>query len=340
MTTRHPSRAPRVALSSRTPHPAVRSGIALVATIAAITLVGILALASARLARGRMVGARRVTAVHDASLAAARLLDSAAASSRAADWARVAIGARAVLRDDARERLVLHRAGESLFRLDVALQRGDAIAPVRHAASLLVRADAARLDRGAPLVAGGAVDVARDFIVVAAADPSCARAAATAEVVAADTSLVRWEDAAAAGRAAEDPSLRAPSWLDRAAARIRAAAELELPPGARWSPAADTLAVVAALGDLTLGPGRGRGALLVLGDLTVAGPLDFTGSILVLGRTTTIGSGVALIGTLSSRGDAELRGGSLRHDACAAADAAMRAARLKPVHVWGYGVMP
>ncbi|HYD53537.1 MAG TPA: hypothetical protein VEA99_12955, partial [Gemmatimonadaceae bacterium] len=141
---------------------AARRGIALLATIVAISLLGVLALAGMRLARARQVGARRLVAGHAATLGAARALDSALATARAWDWALLPVGRRTILLDLAgRERIAVERASETLFRLDAAVARGDALAPARHAASIVVAADLPRLDVGAPLVSAGPVEIER-----------------------------------------------------------------------------------------------------------------------------------------------------------------------------------
>jgi len=312
-----------------------RRGVALIATLAAITLLGVLALASARVARARLVGARRVLGVHAAALAATRTLDSALAHSRAADWAPLPIGAERAVPSARTEPLVLRRLQSRLFRLDVAAQRGDAIAPTRHAASLLVRADAPRLDRGAPLVAGASVVIASDFRIDARpAGAACDGDVATPLVLAADSAAVRWEDPAAAEPVRELPALRAPEAFDREVARLRTAAELTLADAAHYAPTSDSARAVFADGDLTLGPGTGAGVLVAMGRLTIVGPLRFRGSILAMGGVTTGGPGIELAGTLVSMGTARLSGGVLRYDPCDAESAAVSAARLHPLGRW------
>jgi hypothetical protein len=317
----------------------MRRGIALVVVLSVVTLLGVLTVATMMAVRGRMAGARRLRAVHGAALATRRTLDSALAAWPRDDRAGMPVGASLSLASADPMRVT--RLGRRLYRLDAATARGDALAPARHAASLLVWIDRPTVDVRAPLVAGDAVVVGGEFALGGSPPISGCELVAprVADVVAADTTRVRWDGSAGAMR--QDASLAASGAFERLGTlsldSLEARADLVLPDGAHWSPS-DSARLVVARGDLTLGAGKGRGLLVVRGRLVVEGPLSFAGLVLVLGGVTFAGDDVALSGMLRVRGPATLdRRGTLRADPCALDDALALVGRAVPVGWWAYG---
>ena len=316
----------------------MRRGAALVVVLSVVTLLGVLTVATMMAVRGRMAGARRLRAVHGVSLATRRALDSALAVWPRDERAQLPVGASQSLASI--DPIRVTRLGRRLYRLDAATTRGDALAPARHAASLLVWIDRPSVDGRAPLVAGSSVVVGAAF-VVGGSPPiaGCELASATiADILAADTTRVRWEGGAGAMR--QDASLATPGTFERVGDlsldSLEARADLVLPDGAHWWPG-DSARLVVARGDLTLGAGQGRGMLIVRGRLVVEGPLTYTGLVLVLGDVTLAGDDVALTGMLRARGPTTLdRRGTLRADACALDDALALAGRAVPLSQWAY----
>jgi len=315
----------------------MRRGIALVVVLSVVTLLGVLTVATMLAVRGRMAGARRLRAVHGAAVATRRALDSALSVWPRDERARLSVGTSMPL--GSVDPIRVTRLGRRLYRLDAATVRGDALAPARHAASLLVWMDQPSVDRRAPLVAGGSVVVGAAFAVVGSLPIGCELASPViADVLAADTTRVRWDGGV--GTMRQDASLATAGAFERLGTlsldTLEARANLVLPDGAHWSPP-DSARLVVARGDLTLGPGQGRGMLIVRGQLVVAGPLAFRGLVLVLGGVTLAGDDVALTGMLRARGPATLdRRGTLRADACALDDALALAGRAVPATWWAY----
>ncbi|MDE3217450.1 MAG: hypothetical protein KGO03_13670, partial [Gemmatimonadota bacterium] len=115
----------------------------------------------------------------------------------------------------------------------------------------------------------------------------------------------------------------------------------ELPP-VQGTPA-PVGAVTVARGDLTLTWGPGRGILIVLGRLTVAGPVSFHGVVLALGGLEVTAPGVMVTGLVLAGAGApmaiEAKGNGnigLRFDPCLVADVAWHAGVVRPVAGWGW----
>ncbi len=100
-------------------------------------------------------------------------------------------------------------------------------------------------------------------------------------------------------------------------------------------------AISVARGDLTLTWGFGRGLLIVLGRLILAGPVRFDGVIVAMGGIEVTGTGVLVAGALLAGGgmpNAVLTNGNgnmdLRSDPCLVADVAWHAGVVRPIAGW------
>jgi hypothetical protein len=171
---------------------------------------------------------------------------------------------------------------------------------------------------------------------------SCPPDAPTAEppaaaLVVADRSRVVVEGDASRLVLREEPSAFAvgerPAGIDLDA--LRRAATVRTTGG--WLVPTGVPAVVHAGGDLTLGPGRGAGVVLVEGRLTLVAPLVFDGLLVATGGVEARGTGLRLRGSLVTPGDARLdAAGTLAASRCALHEAALLAARPVPVPRWSW----
>lgn len=313
-----------------------RRGAALFVVTVVVALLGVLAATASRAARTRQVGARRVRALAVADAAVGRLLDSALAAWPARAPLSMAVGERrTLLSGDGGDWLALTRLSADHWRLDAAVHRGAGAAAVRDAASLLVRLDRPPLDARGAVAAAGSLVVGAAFAVTTAPRVGCARAGASADVVARDAAGVTW--GGARGTVVEAPALMLP-----ALARIGARADVVLADGARWAPTDDSLRVVYGEGAVEVGPGRGRGVIAAAGVVTLRGPLAFAGLIVAPGGVRHEGGmPVVLRGHLAAGAGSVLAGpGSMSDDPCAARDALDAAARAVPPPVWGLAFEP
>lgn len=156
------------------------------------------------------------------------------------------------------------------------------------------------------------------------------------------------------GRAAPFPSVqRAEAGADSTYTRfgpvpldsLLARSAGELPPGFRGP--APVGAVTVARGDMTLSWGAGRGVLIILGKLTIDGPVRFDGVILAMGGLEVTVPGVMVVGGMLAGGGSPLAiaangNGSigLRSDPCLLADVAWHAGVVRPVGGWGWSPAP
>lgn len=186
-----------------------------------------------------------------------------------------------------------------------------------------------------------------------------------AGVVSSDASRVRIEGAArVAGdpRVDEDPRMTATSLLRYGAEdfnSLAAAADLRFAagPAAPGSPnpvvsgrACDSISpgnwgdprpgnacsryepLVYINGDVSLSNGRGRGVLLVDGDLTVAGNFDYAGIVVARGSIRFTGEGNRIRGVVLSASSGTASGGSvLQYSSCSVQRAARSHVRMRPI---------
>jgi hypothetical protein len=102
--------------------------------------------------------------------------------------------------------------------------------------------------------------------------------------------------------------------------------------------------VILARGDLILEGGRGQGVLLVEGDLTLTGPAEFYGVVLVRGRLRATAEGARILGWVGVEGGAGgaeaalLEGTAIAFSRCAVGPAWARIAPVRrlPERGWAY----
>ena len=239
----------------------------------------------------------------------------------------------------------VHRLDESIYLIDVTAQ--DKAGWGRRRLGLLARVRPPALALHATLTTQGAVDL-RDG---ARLDGTDAGPPGWADCSPPDTNLpavrstptpmeLDYEDLASranhvlpGGRYLPEPAIRWDGACDSLVSTNWGDGVAITGPCAAYSP------VVHVLGDLELVGGRGQGVLFVDGDLTIAGPFEFFGLIVVRGRIGTPATGVdgarlwgaAIVGNPTA-GDQLLAGDLAMHQSnCAIAKALRSMARPVPL---------
>lgn len=278
-----------------------RSGIALLTTLAVVSLVALLAVAtlsvSTRLEQTSSLVVRDAKLDADASFGLASVI---------AEWRPRSLGAMGVGETRSFALAVPGRSG-STVSVTVSRVSGEIYWTVAQATSadgsarrqnLLLRRMVPRLDSLPPLQSSGDVSVSDRFFFVRDSAGGCAPLSPDV-MMAPGASLTSRSGALPALRVGRSPTVTDSASTLRiggvSVPALAARADLVLAGG---TSGATPSGVVHATGDLTLTSGSGQGILIVDGHLTFAGPVSFVGLIIARDGIAQTASGARVTGAL------------------------------------------
>jgi hypothetical protein len=279
-----------------------RHGIALLAVLAVVSLIAILAVATmavtTRLTQGSVLAARdaRLDAATSYGLATVILeWRQRGLSTIPAGMTRQA--ALAVPGNPVTLGVTITRLDAEVFWI---VAEATAIDDSRRRENLLVRLSVPITDTLPAITAGGDVRLSRWFAVVPDSGPGCLPRSADIRI-GTEASLASSDGALPGTRLERNPAASDSSRLWRIAgvsmSTLATTADLVVAGAATM--AAPT-GVVWAKGDLTLTGGSGQGVLVVNGRLTFAGPVTYSGVIIVTGGFTATAAGSEIRGLLQA----------------------------------------
>lgn len=277
-----------------------RRGMALIATLAIVSLVAILAVATlsvtTRLDQGSAL------AIRDARLdaAASYALASAVVEWRSESFSSLSTGASrsvdiAVSGSPIVASITITRLSSQLFW--VVADAND-VDHSRRSENMILRLMLPRTDSIPAFAAAGDVSMTRQVTVVPDSQPAC-HLSVPDLMIGPHASLSSPDGAlppVTVGRSTAPTDSAYQLSLDAFdTAALAASPDVVLPPGAVVTTPSG---VVHVAGDLTLSGGAGQGVLLVDGRLTIAGPIAFVGAIVAKGGLVTTAGGAEVTGSI------------------------------------------